>query len=564
MDTTKKDRIFHYLNDHPSVDLKTLYKAFKDINDGVVRKVRREWIAMLAGASKITAASSAVPPASLPSSEVAIATSSIANIDDLLRTSVTQLAQNPSPQWVNTITAILEKRQRIENNGKTTPRFMNFDPAIIPKGANPPQIFRLLDHLDWKQTQMYCDMIGGRNVCAVGIRGTGKTAVAEQAIPQLLLKTPNFQVHVFCGKIPTASAFVVDVRNYFFSQGWTEQDFTKCTEYELILPNGSFIMAHANTEADIRRYRGNLNIIDECQLMPSPAFATLLGLMSGTTSFAIWIMGNFGESAGTAFEQLCRNEKRAEIMHAINMKYYELDEDDIHWVSNETKSALRMLMEAIGGEKAIQSQLTPVWSAVEGSYYKTEWVDSAFKPFAYPVMMKSIVAGIDWGDVTGTTIVVVGLGDDGHLYILHIWHKDHPTPTDIELEMGICVDDYGCEFAWELSPSGDIFRNGMKANHQNWVFHDSCFSVFKDEFIYMMYKALSLNKLHTVDSVKSYTKVDSDFLRTLRVELNRYCGDKKMDHFHDACVHAIHHIVQTFNLVEFIHKSAVMSAGAQV
>lgn len=422
------------------------------------------------------------------------------------------------------------------------------------------------------QRQMYISMQKGKCMFAVGVRGTAKTFTVKQFFAKQLVTQTNYELHMFCGKEMTAKANLDEIRDWLLKRGVTEDAFEIDNATTLKLHNGSYIKAHANTQADIRKYRGKINWVDEAQLMDKPAFAAMLGLFSGVTDFQLVLTGNYGEITGCPFENFCRAEDRGEICHEMNIDFYELGEQDIHWTSDADKSKLRRLMDTMLGVQGTATQLDQTWVTPEGAKYESTWIQAAYNPIYFPTRMERVVAGMDWGDNGTTTIVVLGLGTDKHIYVLYVWAKKGATTSDVADKIWWCYTEFGAVFAWEKSPSGDFARKDIKEKYGTDIeFHDSSFSIYKEKFIYFIYRFLSIGYIHFIDQLREvskdpldlpYTKEELTQLQIMRTEFERYCGDKKQDHRHDALAHALYYIVsKDKTMVEFIEKVYAQQRG---
>lgn len=453
--------------------------------------------------------------------------------------------------------------------------FLQIQKVAIPwldlEPAHDNETLKTRDYLlmsDTTQRKMYISMVRGKCMFAVGVRGTAKTFTVKQFFAKQLVTKPNFELHMFCGKEETAKANLDEIKEWLYKRGLSEEYFEVNNATTLKLNNGSYIKAHANTQADIRKYRGKINWVDEAQLMDTPAFAAMLGLFSGVQDFQLILTGNYGEITGCPFENFCRAEDRADICKEMNIDFYELGEQDIHWTSDTDKSKLRRLMDSMLGAKGTATQLDQTWVTPEGAKYEATWIAKAFHSFYFPLHMQKVVAGMDWGDNGTTTIVVLGLGEDNQVYLLYIWAKKGATTEEVAFEIHKCYKELGAVFAWEKSPSGDYARKDIREKYNTEIeFHDSSFSIYKEKFIYLLYRFLSIGYIHFIDQMRElsesiYTKEDYAQLQILRNELERYCGDKKQDHRHDALVHALHYIVNTNKqLAEIIEKVYAQQRG---
>lgn len=422
------------------------------------------------------------------------------------------------------------------------------------------------------QRQMYISMQKGKCMFAVGVRGTAKTFTVKQFYAKQLVTQPNYELHMFCGKEMTAKANLDEIRDWLLKRGVTEDAFEVDNATTLKLYNGSYIKAHANTQADIRKYRGKINWVDEAQLMDKPAFAAMLGLFSGVKDFQLILTGNYGEITGCPFENFCRSEERTDICKEMNIDFYELGEQDIHWTSDSDKSKLRRLMDSMLGVQGTATQLDQTWVTPEGAKYESTWIQRAYSPMYFPSRMERVAAGMDWGDDGWTTIVVLGIASDHHIYVLYVWAKKGATTSDVAERIWWVYTEFGAVIAWEKSPSGDFARKDIREKYGNEItFKDSAFSIYKEKYIYFIYRFLSISYLHFIDQMREvshdpldmpYTKEDYTQLQILRTELERYCGDKKQDHRHDALAHALYYLVNGNSvIIEAIEKIYAQQRG---
>jgi len=302
------------------------------------------------------------------------------------------------------------------------------------------------------------------------------------------------------------------------------------------------------------------------------AFAAMEGLFSGVEKFQMILSGNFGEITGGAFENICRSEERKALCERMNIAYFEFDESDIYWVSDKSKSDLRQLMDITLGPNGAASQLDPIWITPEGAKYESTWIQRAYSSVYFPVPMEKVAAGMDWGDNGTTTIVVLGIGRDMHIYVLYIWAKKGATTDEVAEKIWWVFTEFGAIIAWESSPSGDFARKDIRAKFGNEItFKDSNFSIYKEKYIYFILRYLSINCIHFLDQNRElsknpldqpYNKEDYTQLQILRTELERYCGDKKQDHRHDALAHALYYLVNNNPVVvTFIEKTYAQQRG---
>lgn len=417
-----------------------------------------------------------------------------------------------------------------------------------------------------RQRDMYCSTIKGKHTITVGIRGTSKTTFTKNAIGKLAVTIPNLQIHHFCGKVDTSTANLKEIKEWLYDRKLPNSYITISNAHSIEFVNGSYIRAHANTQADIRKYRGKVNWVDEAQLLSKPAMAALLGLFSGVEDFQLILTGNFGEITGSPFENFCRAENKKEICEDLNIDYYEFDESDISWTSAKSKLGLRKLMDATIGVDGTATQLDPVWVTPEGAIYDVTWINKAYTPVEFPKQMIDVIGGADWGDGSETTLPVIGLGVDNHLYLLHSWAKRNAQTKDVKRVILWCESALGCKkWHWEGSPSGDYARKEIVEEYGDRIaFTNSYFSSHKERFIFNIHRLLGSGMIHFIDKVRvesndlddlPYTKQDYINLRILRQELERYCGDKKMDHIHDGMAHPIDKLVSEKGLIGIIEKA---------
>jgi len=412
-------------------------------------------------------------------------------------------------------------------------------------------------YTNYKQRDLYAAIKRGQHVIVVGIRGTAKTETIKEALGAELVETDGVKIHHCCGKVDTAIANLKEIKNWLYDRGLPDNMdiHPEDNAHTFLLCNKSVFQAHANTQADIRKYRGNINWIDEAQLMGLQAFAAMEGLFSGVEKFQMILSGNFGEITGGAFENICRSEERKALCERMNIAYFEFDESDIYWVSDKSKSDLRQLMDITLGPNGAASQLDPIWITPEGAKYESTWIQRAYSPMYFPIRMEKVAAGMDWGDDGWTTLVVLGLAADNQIYVLYIWAKKGATTQDVADKIWFAYTEFGAIIAWEKSPSGDFARKDIREKYGNEItFKDSSFSIYKEKYIYFIYRFLSINYIHFIDQMREvshdpldqpYVKEDYTQLQILRTELERYCGDKKQDHRHDALAHALYYLVNT-------------------
>ena len=417
-----------------------------------------------------------------------------------------------------------------------------------------------------QQRVMYSSIMNRQHTFVVGVRGTAKTTFTKEALAKMAVVIPNLKIHIFCGKIDTSKANLNEMKDWLLDKGMPSAFMTTVNAYNIEFANGSYIKAHANTQADIRKYRGHINWVDEAQLLSKPAMAALLGLFSGVEDFQFILTGNFGEINGSPFENFCRSADKEEICTDLHINFLELSETDITWTTDTSKTGLRKLMDATIGMDGTATQLDPVWVTPEGAIYDSDWITSAFTPLDFPVRFKDVVGGMDWGDGSETSMMVVGLGEDDHLYLLYAWAKKNCQTSDVKEQMLWCYEELGCnKWHWEGSPSGDFARKEIRADYGDMIqFSNSYFTAHKDRFLFNIHRYLGGSMIHFIDKIRTmskdpldlpYTKANYTHLRIFRSELERYCGDKKQDHMHDGIAHPIDKLVKQHHLIAVIEKA---------
>ena len=449
---------------------------------------------------------------------------------------------------------VLKEAGQLTTRAETELPYVDLDPDHNLLYENSPQ------------RTMYSSIMNKHHTIVVGVRGTAKTTFTKNAIAKLAITTPNLKIHHFCGKVDTSKANLREIKDWLIEHHVPDAFILVSNAHSLEFANGSYIRAHANTQADIRKYRGDINWVDEAQLLPKDAMAALLGLFSGVEDFNIILTGNFGEINGSPFENFCRSTDKVEICEDLKINYFEFSESDITWTSDESKTGLRKLMDATIGVDGTATQLDAVWVTPEGAIYDADWIKKAYRPIEFPSNLKDVVGGMDWGDGSETSMMVVGLGEDDHLYLLHAWAKKNCQTSDVKEQMLWCYEELGCaKWHWEGSPSGDFARKEIRADYGDMItFTNSYFTAHKERFLFNIHRYLGSSMIHFVDQIRKdamldidlpYTKANYVHLRILRAELERYCGDKKQDHMHDGMAHPIDKLVKENYLIAVIEKA---------
>lgn len=210
-----------------------------------------------------------------------------------------------------------------------------------------------------------------------------------------------------------------------------------------------------------------------------------------------------------------------------------------------TPDAYRRYAEALKGTRLYRQEiLGEVVDDVEGALWMLGDIERSTIPVAdrqeLVKTLGKVVVGVDPPSGAGTCgIVVVGRGDDGHLYVLDDYSVTDATPHQWALRVATAAADYGASVVAEINQGGRMVKEVLRNAAPSLPLSTVSAAVGKKT------RAEPISSLWEADEQAAHIAPESpDSLAKLTAELTEWVpGESESPDRLDAMVWACHHLL---------------------